>query len=248
MTDPIIEFKNVSKSFGDKQVIDRISFEVYPGETFCIVGGSGAGKSVTLKLLLGLMPIDEGQVFFKGQPISEFTEHQLNKIRQEFGMVFQGSALFDSLTIYDNIAYPLVERRRYSEDEIDKRVAEMLDVVGLHQVEDLYPADLSGGMRKRVGLARALAAHPQVILYDEPTAGLDPANVNRIDKLILGLQKNYQVTSLLVTHNMPSVFAVADRVVLLYDRKIAFSGTLPEFKNSKDPVVSGFISGKLGSE
>jgi phospholipid/cholesterol/gamma-HCH transport system ATP-binding protein len=248
MTEPIIEFKNVKKSFDDNVILEDLSFKVYPGETFCIVGGSGTGKSVSLKLLLGLLPIDSGEIFYQGRLISDLSENELNQMRHEFGMVFQGSALFDSLTIHDNVAYPLKEFTDADEEEIDTKVKEMLHVVGLPGVEDLYPADLSGGMRKRIGLARALVGHPKVILYDEPTAGLDPANVNRIDQLIMHLQKKYQVTSILVTHNMTSVFTVADRITLLYDKHAAFQGSLHDFKSSTNSLVSGFIKGEVGDE
>lgn len=246
--EPLIEFRNVSKKFGSKVILQGVSFKVYQGDTFCIIGGSGTGKSVTLKILLGLIPVDEGEVLFAGQPISEMDEQELNKFRVNFGMVFQGSALFDSMSVFDNVAYPLVESNEYEDDEIEKIVHEKLDVVGLKDAADLFPADISGGMKKRIGLARAIAANPQVILYDEPTAGLDPANVNRIDKLIRHLQSKYKVTSVLVTHNMESVYRVASRVALLYDQKMAFMGSLEEFKNTSNSLVKKFVQGELGQE
>lgn len=245
---PIIEFKDVHKSFGDKLILDGMSFDVKEGETFVIIGGSGTGKSVSLKLLLGLEPIDSGEIYFRGQNIIDMNEEQLNAIRTEFGMVFQGSALFDSMTIFENIAYPLVEARKYSEEEIEAIVEEKLKIVGLPGVGDLYPADISGGMKKRVGVARAIASDPGVILYDEPTAGLDPANVNRIDQLIQRLQDKFSVTSVLVTHNMDSVYRVADRVALLHDRKIGFIGSLDEFKKTDKDIVRKFVNGELGNE
>ncbi|HLD46143.1 MAG TPA: ATP-binding cassette domain-containing protein, partial [bacterium] len=166
---PLITFKNVFKSFDDKPVLEDISFEVYEGETFCIVGGSGTGKSVTLKLLMGLMPVDSGEIYFKGQEITSLSERELNEMRLNFGMVFQSSALFDSMSVFDNVAYPIRELKKYSEDEIEKMVLEKLEVVGLVEAAELFPADLSGGMRKRIGLARAIACNAPVIIYDEPT-------------------------------------------------------------------------------
>lgn len=244
--DPIIEFKNVVKSFDGKTILDGVSFEIFKGETFCIIGGSGTGKSVTLKLLLGLMPIDSGEILFRGKNIESLSEIELNKVRLNFGMVFQGSALFDSMSVFDNVAYPLYEIDEYSDAEIERIVFEKLKVVDLVDAADLFPADLSGGMKKRIGLARAIATDPEVVLYDEPTAGLDPTNVNRIDGLILHLQKQFAVTSMLVTHNMESVYRVADRVGLLYKKKLNFIGSLDEFKNSSNPLVGKFVRGEIG--
>lgn len=245
---PIIEFKNVCKSFDEKEVLRDVSFQVAPGETFCIIGGSGTGKSLTLKLLLGLEPVDSGEIYFRGKPITDLPEEELNKIRRHFGMVFQGGALFDSMTVYDNVAYPLYEFNKHSDEEVQRLVFEKLRVVRLEETADLFPADLSGGMRKRIAVARALATEPPVLLYDEPTAGLDPANVNRIDQLINRLKKEFSVTSTLVTHNMESVYRVADRVALLHDKTIAFMGTLSEFKETREPVVRKFVAGEIGGE
>jgi phospholipid/cholesterol/gamma-HCH transport system ATP-binding protein len=174
------------------------------------------------------------------------TEKEINHLRTEIGMVFQGSALFDSLSVYDNVAYPLEERFHMKEDEIEKVVLEKLALVGLQDSVDLFPADLSGGMKKRIGLARAIATNPHAILYDEPTAGLDPTNVNRIDKLIQELKMMMKATSVVVTHHMESVYRIADRVALLYEKKLAFSGTLTEFKSTENPLVHEFVEGTLG--
>lgn len=245
---PIIEFRHVRKSFEDKVILEDVSFTVFPGDVFCIIGGSGTGKSVTLKLLLGLMPVDSGEILFQGKLITEMTELELNRIRVHFGMVFQGSALFDSMNVFDNVAYPLHEQDELEDEIIEKRVMEKLAVVGLEDAVDLFPADLSGGMKKRIGLARAIATNPQVILYDEPTAGLDPANVKRIDNLIRNLQTKFKVTSILVTHNMESVYHVADRVALLFNKQIEFLGSLEEFKKTDNKLVRQFVSGDLGHE
>lgn len=243
---PLIEFKNVTKSFEDKLILDGVNFTVQDGETFCVIGGSGTGKSVTLKLLLGLIPFDEGEIYFQGRPISEMDEDELNAMRSNVGMLFQGGALFDSMTVYENVAYPLEEAGRFSAEDVKKIVHEKLSLVGLDDVDDLFPSDLSGGMVKRVGLARALATEPHVILYDEPTAGLDPTNVNRIDDMILDLKKRLKVASVVVTHHMPSVFRIADKVALLYHKKIAFIGTIQELRTSRDPIVHQFIEGRIG--
>lgn len=246
MTEALIEFKNVVKGFGDKIIIDGLSFAVYPGETLCIIGGSGTGKSVTLKLLLGLLPIDAGEILYRGKSLEKMTERELNKMRSEVGMVFQGSALFDSLTVYENVAYPLEEKLKYDENEIERLVMEKLQLVGLADAADLYPADISGGMKKRIGLARALATNPHTILYDEPTAGLDPTNVNRIDHLIQHLQKVMGVTSVVVTHHMPSVYLIANRVALLFNKKLVFCDTLDKFKISNNEIVREFVEGRIG--
>lgn len=245
---PLVEFKNVVKSFGSKLVLDGVSFTVQEGETFCLVGGSGTGKSVALKLLLGLIPIDSGDILFRGQSIVMADEDELNKMRLQMGMLFQGGALFDSMTIFENVAYPLEEQRQLSEAQIEKVVLEKLALVGLERVEELYPADLSGGMLKRVALARAIVAGPQVILYDEPTAGLDPTNVNRIDDLIVDLKTRLQVSSIVVTHHMQSVAKIADRVALLSQKKIIFLDTVESFVRTKDPQVREFIEGRVGEE
>jgi phospholipid/cholesterol/gamma-HCH transport system ATP-binding protein len=248
MTEAIIEFQNVSKSFDGKMILKDISFDVFPGETFCIVGGSGTGKSVALKLLMGLIPVDEGKIFFLGQEVTNLNDHDLNTMRLKIGMVFQGAALFDSMNVYDNVAYPIRELGGYSEDEIEAMVCEKLSVVGLSDTAPLFPADLSGGMRKRVGLARAIAANPEVIVYDEPTTGLDPANVRRVDERVRLLQEKYKVTSIVVSHDMASINRIADRVALLHEKKFGFIGTIAEFKKATNPLVKQFVQGEVGAE
>jgi len=244
----LIEFRNISKSFGDHQVLSGLNLAVKQGETLTIIGGSGSGKSVTLKLLLGLLDADDGGIFFRGANIVDMTREGVVQMRSRIGMLFQGGALFDSLTVFENVAYPLVEHHSHSPEELERIVREKLDLVGLSGTEPMYPADLSGGMKKRVGLARAIAINPDVVLYDEPTTGLDPANTNRINELILRLQEVLKVTSLVVTHDMASAFKVSNRLALLHNRKIEFCGTVDEVKRSTNPVVKNFIHGEIGGD
>lgn len=243
---PVIEFRDVVKSFGTKLVLDGISFKVFEGETLCVIGGSGTGKSVTLKLLLGLLPFDSGEIYFRGEPISEMDEDRLNEIRVQIGMVFQGSALFDSMTVFDNVAYPLVEQFHIDPLKLEEIVLNKLDMVGLKDAAELMPANLSGGMLKRVGLARAIATDAKIILYDEPSAGLDPTNCKRIDDLILKFQKQFKVTSIVVTHHMDSVYKIANRVTLLLNKKMIFEGSIDEFRASREPNVVKFVEGRIG--
>jgi phospholipid/cholesterol/gamma-HCH transport system ATP-binding protein len=244
--DAFISFKNIDKSFGENQVYKGLSLDIFKGETITIIGGSGTGKSVMLKLLLGVMPPDSGDIFFDGQNVCEMESKDLIHMRKRIGMLFQGAALFDSLTVKENVAYPLREHFDYDEDKLSRIVAEKLSVVGLPGIEEMMPADLSGGMKKRVGLARAIATDPEVILYDEPTTGLDPTNTNRIDDLILDLQKKFKVTSIVVTHDMASAFRVSDRLALIYNKKIEYVGTKDQVKNSTNKIVQQFINGQIG--
>jgi phospholipid/cholesterol/gamma-HCH transport system ATP-binding protein len=242
--DPLILFRDVKKAFGKVVVYDGLDLEVRRGETMCIIGPSGVGKSVLLKLLTGLLPTDDGEIWFDGQRVSDFhTDTDYLPLRKRVGMVFQGAALFDSLTVFENIAFPLREQFDLPEDEIAGRVAEKLAWVGLPGIEQKKPAELSGGMRKRVGLARSIATDPEVILYDEPTTGLDPVNIQRINNLILSLTARLKCTSLVVTHEMATVFAVSDRIAFVYDKRIAEIGTPDEMKRSRNGIVRGFITG-----
>ena len=244
----LIEFKNVSKSFGRKKVLDRVSLSIQKGETITIMGGSGTGKSVFLKLLLGVIYPESGEIFFKGEDVTRMSEDQLVKMRKQIGMLFQGAALFDSLSVAENIAYPLREHFDYTEAELSKIIAEKLQMVGLSGIEKMHPSELSGGMKKRVGLARAIATDPEVILYDEPTTGLDPANTNRINRLIQELQGQLKVTSVVVTHDMESAFTVANRIALLSKQHFVYIGTKEDAAKSADPVVQAFIHGELEGE
>lgn len=216
---PVIEIINFKKSFGNKLVHKNVSFKVFEGECLGLIGGSGSGKSVLLRSLIGLEKPDSGEIYIEGQEISKWNEVQLTDIRKKVAYVFQNGALFDSMNVYDNLAYALREHTQISEDEIKQRISYELNEFGLQGNELVYPSALSGGMQKRVGLVRSVMLHPKAILYDEPTAGLDPFNTKRIQDLILSMKKK-NVTSILVTHDMPTAFAVCDRMVILRNGEI----------------------------
>ncbi len=245
--EPIIRFIGVKKRFGPKVIFDDATLDVFPGETLTILGGSGTGKSVLIKTLIGLLRADGGQILAFGQDVTKMGERDLLGVRKRIAMLFQSGALFDSLTVEQNIKYGLREHHWGTEKQMEARVEEVLDMVGMPGSQKLKPAQLSGGMRKRVGLARAIAIQPEVILYDEPTTGLDPVNVRRINGLILSLQKKLGVTSIVVTHDMDSCFTVSDRIAMLYDRHIAFTGTAEETQNCDIRYVREFIAGGRGT-
>ena len=244
-TDPsyMIEFREVSKSFGDKKVLQRLSLGIYRGETLVVLGRSGSGKSVMLKILLGLIQPDAGQVIVDAQEITQLAEKDLFPIRQKIGMLFQGSALFDSLTVGENVAYALTEHSRKSPLEIEAIVQKNLAFVELEGTEHLMPSELSGGMRKRVALARAMAYQPQIMLYDEPTTGLDPITATTINAYIRKTQKELNVTSIVVTHELDSGFGVADRLAMINDGKIIAIGSKEELANCTDEFVQTFLAG-----
>lgn len=239
----MIKIRGLKKRLGTKQVLDGVDLDIEQGETMLVMGRSGTGKSVLLKHIIGLMTPDEGSIEVDGVDLVGMREQELNTVRQRFGMLFQGAALFDSLTVGENIALPLREHTAMSESEIQARVEERLEWVGLSAVEDMKPASLSGGMKKRVGLARAIAMDPQFVLYDEPTTGLDPIMADVIDQLIRSMQKRLGVTSVVVTHDMASAFKVADRMALLNDGRVVFLGTPDEVRTTKDPLVRQFVEG-----
>ncbi len=245
MSHPAIEFRQVYKTFNRIPVLTGMDLAIRPGETLTIIGGSGSGKSVTLKLIVGLLKPESGQVLIEGDDIVPMAEGQLLRARKKIGMVFQNSALFDSLSVAENIAYPLREHTTMSEREIRERIRETLNLVGLEGVEDNDPADLSGGMRKRVALARAIALVPRIILYDEPTTGLDPTNTEKINELIADTAEKLGVTSVVVTHDMQSAFKVSDRIAFLNTGRIVMAGTPREIEGSDLPLVRQFISGGL---
>ncbi len=238
----MIEIAELYKSFDDNKVLRGVNLTIEPGQTFAIIGRSGCGKSVLLKHIVGLLVPDSGYVKIEGQNISELNENQLTEIRRKFGFLFQGAALFDSLNVEENVSLSLVENDYgFSKEEIDKKVEEKLALVGLPGIQKVKPAELSGGMRKRVGLARALIHDPSYILYDEPTTGLDPVMSDSIDELIKELADKLNVTSIVVTHDMFSVKNVAARIAMMHEGKIYFNGTPDEVLNSNDPVIKGFI-------
>ena len=245
MSAPAIEFCQVYKSFNHTPVLAGMDFTIQPGETVTIIGGSGIGKSVTLKLIVGLLKPEGGRILIEGEDIVPLAEDQLIRVRKKIGMVFQGSALFDSLSVAENIAYPLREHTAMSEREIRERIMETLHLVGLEGAADKEPADLSGGMKKRVALARAIALMPRIILYDEPTTGLDPANAEKINELIVDMDRKLEVTSVVVTHDMRSAFKISDRIGLLDKGKIAVVGTPQEIERADLPLVWQFINGTM---
>lgn len=239
--DPIIEVKGFEKSFGKKKVLDDLDFNLFQGEVVSLIGGSGTGKSVFLRSLIGLERPSAGRIFFKGQEVTDFTEEQWFEVRKKVAYAFQGGALFDSLTVEENILYPLDAHTQLSRKEKQSKVDAMLELLGLSGNNNVLPADLSGGMQKRAGLARAIILDPDVILYDEPTAGLDPFNTKNIQDMILDL-KNRGKGGVLVTHDMPTSFVTSERISLLMHGKIAVSGKTEELKDNH-PLVKAFITG-----
>jgi len=239
-----ISIKNLHKSFGDRKVLDGINMDIYAGETFVIMGPSGCGKSTLLRHLIGALRPDSGQVFFGDKDLASLSEVQKDQIRKKFGMSFQSSALLDSLSVEDNVSLPLKEHTHLDPNIISIIVKMKLALVGLRGVERLMTSMLSGGMRKRVGLARAIAMDPEIVFYDEPTAGLDPVMSAVIDHLILDLSKKLLITSVVVTHDMNSVFRIADRVAMLHLGKVLEVGTPEEIRNSKNKIVQQFIKGE----
>jgi phospholipid/cholesterol/gamma-HCH transport system ATP-binding protein len=240
----MIKIVDLHKSFGTKKVLQGLSLDIKWGETIVVIGQSGSGKSVLLKHLIGLLRPDSGEIFIDGQEITRLPEEALQKIARKFGMLFQSAALFDSLTVGENVAFGV---KRYSDHpaaEIDRIVSESLAKVGLKDVESLMPYELSGGMKKRVGLARAIAYKPEIILYDEPSTGIDPIRADAINDLILGLKKDLCVTSVIITHDMVSSYKVADRIAMLYEGRIIEVGTPAEIQASDNPVVQQFIHGR----
>ena len=237
----VIRFEDVYKAFGSNVIYEGLDLSVRKGEVITILGGSGTGKSVMLKMMLGLIPWDSGRVVVFDHDITGWDDAKLLPVRRRLGMVFQNAALFDSLTVYENLAYPLIERGMRDETELKKRVADALQMVDLPGTEDMLPADLSGGMRKRVGLARAVTQSPEILLFDEPTTGLDPINVRRIDELILSLRQHFGLTSIVVTHDLPSAYMLSDRIAMLAQHRIVEIAPLAQFRVSRVPEVRAFL-------
>ncbi len=237
----MINIKNLKKSFGEKKVLNGVNLDINKGETLVIIGRSGCGKSVMLKHIIGLLTPDEGEVIIEGQSLKGISRKDLYSVRKKFGFLFQGAALFDSMNVEENVGLGLRENKRYSDSKISEIVAEKLELVGLPGTQKMSPADLSGGMKKRVSLARAIADDPEYILYDEPTTGLDPVMSDNIDELIMDLSRKLKVTSIIVTHDIFSVIEVAERVVMMEGGIVYFSGTPKELFDSKDNVIMEFL-------
>ena len=235
---------SLHKSFGEKDVLHGINIEVRQGESMVVIGGSGSGKTVLIKCIICLMRPDQGEIHVDGLEITSLDEKRMNEVRKKFGMLFQGGALFDSMTVWENVGFGLRQQTRLSEEEIRRVASEKLALVGLKNVEDLMPAELSGGMRKRVSLARAIAMEPEILLYDEPTTGIDPIMADAINDLIVQMKEKLNVTSIAITHDMKSAYKIADRIAMLYQGKIIEVGTPGEIRNSSNPMVQQFIEGR----
>ncbi|MFZ5760399.1 MAG: ABC transporter ATP-binding protein [Thermodesulfobacteriota bacterium] len=246
MSEPIIEFKNVVKAFGAQRVLDGVNIVFPRGRTTVIAGGSGQGKSVSLKLILGLLQPDNGEILVNGRDITGMKRRELNRVREKFGVLFQGGALLDSMTVYENVALPLRERTRMKTGEIDQRVREMLAQFELDGHEEKFPAQLSGGMRKRAGLARALMLQPEIMLFDEPTTGLDPLITMDIYRLFFRIQKQFGYTAIIVSHDIPKVFSLADHVVFLNRGKTISFASPEEIFLSRDPHIISFAAETMG--
>ncbi len=239
----VISLRNINKSFQGRPVINNVSLDVYSGETFVIMGCSGSGKSTLMRIMTGAIRPEEGQVLVKGKDIAKMGVNELDEIRKSFGMLFQYSALLDSLTVKENVALPLKEHTKLADDIIDIIIKMKLALVGLRGYEEYYPSQISGGMKKRVGLARAIALDPAIVFYDEPTSGLDPVVGGVIDKLIRDLTTKLLITSVVVTHDMQSVFNIADRIAMVHKGEVIAIGTKEEMKNSDNPYIKQFIHG-----
>jgi len=239
----VVKAQDVTKRFGERAVLNGVSLEIYRGETFVIMGGSGCGKSTLLRHFVGAIKPDSGRVYLLGKDLGALGGDEKDKLKKRIGMCFQSAALFDSMTVGENVSLPLREHTKLDRSVIDIVVTMKLELVGLRGFEGFMPSQLSGGMRKRVGLARAIAMDPEIVFYDEPTAGLDPIVAGVIDKLILDLSKKLAITSIVVTHDMKSAFSIADRVAMLYEGRVLEVGAPDEIKNSANPMVRQFVSG-----
>lgn len=244
----MIQLKNVYKAFGAKQVLRGFTLDVQDGETVVIIGFSGSGKSVAIKHIVGLLEPDEGEVWVDDKRVDQLSRKELGELRANIGYVFQFAALFDSLSVADNVAMGLRKQGKLSEDEITKRVDEALDLVDLPDSRDIFPVELSGGMRKRVGIARAIALRPKYILYDEPTTGLDPVTSATIDQLMIRMRDQLKVTGIVITHDMRSAYQVGTRIAMLYEGKVRQVGTIDEIQQSSDPIIRQFIEGRPTEE
>ena len=242
----MIKFDKVTKSFGKKVVLDELDLHIPKGQITVIIGKSGEGKSVTIKHILGLLHPTSGRVLIDGEDIGAYDREQMKALRQSIGMLFQHAALFDSLTVFDNVAFPLVERRQLSEAAIKERVEEVLEQIGLPDIAQKYPGVLSTGEKKRVGLARALSPRPRIILYDEPTTGMDPLVSEMIDELIIEVgEKNPELTSVVISHDLKAAMETAEYAVMLYNGRVQLAGTPAEFRTTEDPIIRQFFAGRV---
>lgn len=239
-----IRVVHLYKSFGDKQVLRGVDLEVWQGESMVVIGGSGSGKTVLIKCIIGLIRPEQGEIRVDGLEITSLNAKEMNEVRKKFGMLFQAGALFDSMKVWENVGFGLRQQTRLSEEEIRKNASEKLALVGLKDVEDLMPSELSGGMRKRVSLARAIAMEPEILLYDEPTTGIDPIMADAINDLIVQMKEKLNVTSIAITHDIKSAYKIADRIAMLYQGKIIEVGTPEEIRNSPNPMVQQFVEGR----
>jgi phospholipid/cholesterol/gamma-HCH transport system ATP-binding protein len=239
---PVIEVRDLRKSFGKLQVLKGVDLAVQEGSTTVILGGSGSGKSVLMKHIIGLLRPDSGEVVIEGERFDDLPEKERQRVRRKFGMVFQNAALFDSMTCGENVAFPLRQRTKLKERAIQEVVRKKLDAVGLRQIVDRMPAEISGGMRKRVGLARALALDPKIVLYDEPTTGLDPITTGNVDDMVVNASHQFKVTSLVISHDVGSAFRIADHMAVLYQGRIVADGKPEEVRQSQHPFVRDFFS------
>ena len=244
MQEVIIRIRSLTVAFGERKILDNFDLDIYKGETLAVIGPSGAGKSTIIKLLTGLLRPGSGSITIMGQEVTDYGERQWDELRKRMGVVFQYSALFDFLSVGENVAFGLRRHFQLPEAEIQQRVQRLLGMVGMPGTENMLPAELSGGMKKRVGLARALAMNPEIVYYDEPTSGLDPVMTMNISRLMRDTQEKLGVSSILVTHDMESAYAAADRIAMLYKGKIAAIGTVTEIKNSNNPIVRAFVEGR----
>ncbi len=243
MDSPIVEFVDVHKSFRNQKVLDGLNLKIARGRTTVIIGRSGGGKSVTIKHMVGLIRPDRGQLLVDGEDVLTLGKREMNRVRKRFGMLFQEGALFDSMTVGENVAFPLVEHTKLGAEEIEARVGEMLRVVGLPGIEEKMPSELSGGMRKRVGLARALIREPEIVLFDEPTSGLDPIMADAIDRLILETQRESKRTYVVISHDIRATFQIADYIAMLYEGRIIAYGTPDEIRANPNPFLVQFLQG-----
>ncbi|HPQ70913.1 MAG TPA: ABC transporter ATP-binding protein [bacterium] len=242
----MIKLENVYKSFRGQRVLDGVSLEIPTGKITVLLGRSGGGKSVTLKHIIGLVRPDSGRILVDGEDITTLDDREMNRVRRNFGVLFQDGALFDSMNIFENIAFPLIEHTKLKHEEIRTTVAEALAAVGLANIEDKLPSELSGGMRKRVGLARAIVLKPQTVFYDEPTSGLDPLMTDSINQLIVDTQKKFNLTNFIISHDVEAALRIADKIAVLYEGKILEEGPPAEIKFSENPFVRAFIEGRQG--